>query len=195
MKSPDFDDLVGSDLDPAERERLRRVHDLLVAAGPPPELPLRLEAPRVRAFPRRRALAFLLAAALVAAAFGAGWFARGEDGFQVRRAVPLRATPDAPGASGLIKLGFPDANGNWQMLVTVRGLRPLPKGGYYILLLTKEGKPVATCGTFNVTSTAETTVRLGASYRLKNFDGWVVQPWMFGHKKLNERIYLRTVSS
>jgi hypothetical protein len=195
VKSPNFDELVGSDLDPVERERLRHVHDLLVAAGPPPELPATLASPRVRAFPRRRALALLLAAALAAAAFGAGWFARGTEGFEVRRAVQLQATTDAPGASGLIKLGFPDASGNWQMLVTVRGLRPLPKGGYYILLLTKDGKPVATCGTFNVTSGGETTVRLGASYKLKNFDGWVVQPWMFGHEKLNEQIYLRTVSS
>jgi hypothetical protein len=195
VNSPDFDELVESDLDPVERERLRRVHDLLVAAGPPPELPARLETPRVRAFPRRRGLALLLAAAVAVAAFGAGWFARGTEGFDVRLAVPLQATTDAPGASGLIKLGFPDESGNWQMLVTVRGLRPLPKGGYYILLLTKDGKPVATCGTFNVTSSDETTVRLGASYKLKNFDGWVVQPWMFGHKQLNERIYLRTVSS
>ena len=35
--TPDFDELVGTDLDPAERERLERVHELLVAAGPPPD--------------------------------------------------------------------------------------------------------------------------------------------------------------
>ena len=35
---PKLDDLVGSDLDPRERARLERVHDLLIAAGPPPEL-------------------------------------------------------------------------------------------------------------------------------------------------------------
>ena len=38
-RPPDFDDLVGGDLPADERERLRRVHDLLVEAGPPPELP------------------------------------------------------------------------------------------------------------------------------------------------------------
>jgi len=32
-RPPNFDDLVGTDLEPAERERLRRAHDLLVAAG------------------------------------------------------------------------------------------------------------------------------------------------------------------
>ncbi len=30
---PDFDELVGTDLDSAERARLERVHELLVAAG------------------------------------------------------------------------------------------------------------------------------------------------------------------
>jgi hypothetical protein len=195
MNTPDFDDLVGSDVDPAERERLRRVHDLLVAAGPPPVLPARLESPRVRALPRRRTLALLLAAALAAAAFGAGWFVHGNDSFEVRAAVQMHGTTDAPNASGLIRLGVPDANGNWQMLVTVEGLKPLPKDGYYILLLTKNGKPVATCGTFNVTDTSTTTVRLGASYKLKNFDGWVVQPWIRGRDKFNEQIYLRTSSA
>ena len=38
-RPPHFGDLVGNDLSPAERERLERVHDMLVAAGPPPELP------------------------------------------------------------------------------------------------------------------------------------------------------------
>jgi hypothetical protein len=194
VKSPDFDDLVGSDIDPAERERLRRVHDLIVAAGPPPELPARLETPPVRAFPRRRALVFLLAAAVAVAAFGAGWLVRGGNGFEVRRAVPMEGTADAPNASGEIKLGFPDDHGNWQMLVTVRGLRPLPNGGYYFLMLTRNGKPVAPCGTFKVSATGETTVRLGASYRLRNFDGWVVQPWIRGRDKLNERIFLRTTA-
>ena len=42
MSSPDFDELVGNDLEPDERARLERVHELLVAAGPPPEP---LEAP------------------------------------------------------------------------------------------------------------------------------------------------------
>ena len=36
----EFDDLIDRDgLDVAEEARLRRVHDLLVQAGPPPELP------------------------------------------------------------------------------------------------------------------------------------------------------------
>ena len=35
---PNLDDLIGTDVEPGERERLERVHELLVAAGPPPEL-------------------------------------------------------------------------------------------------------------------------------------------------------------
>ena len=46
-QTPQFGDLVGNDFSPGERERLERVHDMLVAAGPPPELPQELaEAPR-----------------------------------------------------------------------------------------------------------------------------------------------------
>ena len=36
---PDFDELIGNELEGDERERLLRVHELLIAAGPPPELP------------------------------------------------------------------------------------------------------------------------------------------------------------
>ena len=45
MSGPNFDELVGAELPPSERERLRLVHDLLVAAGPPPELPKLLASP------------------------------------------------------------------------------------------------------------------------------------------------------
>ena len=39
----DFDELVGADgLAPEEQARLRRVHEMLLQAGPPPELPAAL---------------------------------------------------------------------------------------------------------------------------------------------------------
>src|SRR5215216_1035951 len=42
---PDFEDMVdGTELPDEERERLRRAHELLVQAGPPPELGPELEA-------------------------------------------------------------------------------------------------------------------------------------------------------
>lgn len=193
MRGPNFDELVGDEVPAAERERLRRAHDLLVAAGPPPEMPQLLASPPVRALPRRRVAALLIAAALALAAFGAGWLLRGpDDAFDVRRAVPMSATTNAPNASGLIELGHPDDEGNWPMLVTVRGLKPLPEGGYYELLLTKDGKPVAVCGSFKVRSQGATTVRLGASYDLRNFDGWVVRPYVHDRDRFNELIFLRT---
>lgn len=190
---PNFDELVGDDLPLEDRERLRRVHELLVAADPPPELPQLLASPPVRALPRRRVAALLLAAALALAAFGAGWLLGGpNDEFDVRRAVPMRSTANAPSASGLIELGYPDDEGNWPMLVTVRGLKPLPEGGYYELLLTRDGKPVAVCGSFKVKAQGATTVRLGASYDLGNFDGWVVRPYVHDRDAFNELIFLTT---
>jgi hypothetical protein len=192
VRVPDFEELVGTDLPDEERERLRRAHDLLVAAGPPPEIPARLASPPVRAFPRRRVAALLLAAALAVASFAAGWLLRGGDEFQVRRSVPMQATAEAPGASALIELGHPDASGNWEMELEVSGLRPLPEGGYYVLLLTKDGEPVATCGSFKVKEEGTTTARLGASYRLDEFDGWVVRPYVHGRDRLNETVVLRT---
>ena len=45
MSGPNFDDLVDQGLDLEERARLLRVHELLIAAGPPPELPPSLASP------------------------------------------------------------------------------------------------------------------------------------------------------
>ena len=193
MSGPNFDELVGADLPPAERERLRRVHELLVAAGSPPDMPKLLASPPARALSRRRVAALLIAAALALAAFGAGWLLGApNDEFDVSRAVPMRSTSNAPNASGLIELGYPDDEGNWPMLVTVRGLKPLPEGGYYELLLTRDGKPVAVCGSFKVKPQGETTVQLGASYNLRNFDGWVVRPYVHDRDAFNELIFLTT---
>ncbi len=75
---PDFRDLVGDEGTPEELAKLRRAHDMLVAAGPPPELspgsPTRRGRPRPESRRQRwipRA-AFGLAAAVAAAAFGVG---------------------------------------------------------------------------------------------------------------------------
>lgn len=193
MRGPNFDELVGTDLPPDERERLRRVHDLLVAAGPPPEMPDLLASPPVRTLRRRRVAALLIAATVALAAFGAGWILGAKnDEFEVRRAVPMRSTANAPNASALIELGYPDDDGNWPMLVTVRGLKPLPEGGYYELLLTRDGRPVAVCGSFKVKAQGATTVRLGASYDLSNFDGWVIRPYVHDRDAFNELVFLRT---
>jgi hypothetical protein len=192
-RPPDFDELIGPELPPGERERLLRVHELLILAGPPPEMPELSFAPKVRALPRRRGVALLIAAALALAAFAAGWLMRGSDpGFDVRTAVAMHGTGAAPAASGTIELGYGDDEGNWPMLVEVSGLEPLPEGGYYELLLTKDGKPVVACGSFNVGDDGDATVRLGASYDLRNFDGWVVRPWIRGRDEFNKTVVLTT---
>ncbi len=190
---PNFDELIGPELPPEDRERLRRVHELLVAAGPPPEMPKLHASPPVHAHPRRRVAALLIAAALALAAFVAGWLVGTSDSsFDVRAAVAMHGTGAAPAASGTIELGYGDDEGNWPMLVEVSGLEPLPKGGHYELLLTKHGKPVVACGSFNVGDDGNANVRLGASYNLRNFDGWVVRPWVRGRDELNKTVVLTT---
>ena len=181
-RPPDFHDLVGEDLPAAERERLRGVHDLLVAAGPPPELSPALErAPSVGGsvhfLPRRRrGAALLLAAALAAAVFGGGFLTGAVTHGGSKNAVtviPMHGTRAAPNALASISLEDVDNAGNWPMRFTVQGLPKLPRGGYYELYLTRHGRIAAGCGTFNVNG-GRTTVRLNAPYRLRSFDGWVV---------------------
>ena len=183
MSGPDFRELVGEDVPGEERERLRRVHDLLVAAGPPPELSPALEqAPetggRVAFLPRRRRGAvLLLAAALAAAVFGSGFLTgavthNGSTNNAVF-VVSMHGTPAAPNALASIRLEDVDSAGNWPMRLTVQGLPKLTGGGYYELYLTRHGKIGASCGTFNVAG-GRTVVRLNAPYRLDRFDGWIV---------------------
>lgn len=186
----DFRDLIGDDLPAEERARLERVHDLLVAAGPPPELPPSLdEAPEAEVrlatpawLPRRRLRAALvLAAALTLIAFGAGYLVGDRSdgpgtaaGFDPARTVELRGEG---GALAVVRIGDRDENGNRPMLVTVEGLERRPAGGYYTLFMTKEGKPVVTCGTFNVRDKSLTTVRLSIAYDFDDYDGLLLSEY------------------
>jgi F0F1-type ATP synthase membrane subunit c/vacuolar-type H+-ATPase subunit K len=85
--NPRFEDIVDEDLSPAERERLERVHDLLVAAGPPAELSPHLERgptlgmtlARKRRSGQRRLALLAAAIAVLAVVFVAG-FAVGNSG-------------------------------------------------------------------------------------------------------------------
>ena len=184
MSGPDFRELVGEDVQEDERERLRTVHDMLLAAGPPPELSPDLEeAPAiggtVSLLPRRRRGALLLiAAALAAAAFGGGFLAGGHgrartSTFTPEFAVQMHGTAAAPNALATLEVAKADSSGNWPMLVTVQGLPQLQRGGYYELYLTRKGRIAAACGTFTVHS-GKTKVSLNAPYELKTFDGWIV---------------------
>jgi hypothetical protein len=191
--SPEFHDLVDDDgLGPEERARLERVHELLVQAGPPPDLPPALARPptapppaEIVQFPllprRRAAVAVLVAAAVAAAAFGGGYLLSNHKrhGFQAISTVPMRGTA---GALATLRLGRQDSVGNWPMELVVTGLPTQPDGAYYELLLTRNGKPTAPCGGFRVNSKT-TRVRFTVPYRLQRFDGWVVAVWPRGAHK------------
>ncbi len=182
----DFRDLVDVEgMEPEEEARLRRVHELLLEAGPPAELPPALTTPgapphgEIVPFPvKRRPLALVLvAAAIAAAAFGGGYLAghsKKSASFTAARVVQMR--PEATGGAGfaVLKVAAEDKGGNWPMEMTVRGLpAQRQRAAYYELWLTKDGTPTAPCGTFRVHGSA-TTVRLSVPYPLRRFDGWVV---------------------
>jgi hypothetical protein len=182
-RGPDFDDLVGADLETSERERMRRVHDALVAAGPPPELGTRLAEPPVptadvvrleRRRPQRLALV-AVAAALAVAVF-AGGFAAGQHHAtpQAVQSISMSGTTLAAGANASLRLFGVDSAGNWPMKLTVSGLAPSPDRRPYELWLTRRGKLVALCGSFVPKNGGSTTVPMNAPYRLTEYDGWVV---------------------
>lgn len=188
MNGQEFDELVG-DVPAEERERLRRTHELLLAAGPPAELPPALaqrggsSEAAVRALPgklprRRIAVSIAIAATLALSSFGAGYLvaAGGKvGGFDQDFVVPMRGTPAAGAALASLAVGRRDDAGNWPMELTLTGLRPLARGGRYELLLTRRGRVVASCGTFLIGgSDRETVVVLNAPYRLRQYTGWVI---------------------
>ncbi len=195
MSEPrDLRSLVGDDLDAGELERLRRVHELLLTAGPPPELSPLLQSPpsvgrerRPRTFSwfgsPRMAAGAALAAAGAAAFFGIGYLAghHSGGGFHVNRTVAMHGTSAAPNARASIEVGSADANGNTPMVVHVSGLAKLTGRAYYELYLTRLGRPVLTCGTFNAGD--RVSFRLTIPYALKGYDGWVVtrERWRTPH--------------
>jgi hypothetical protein len=196
--TPDFDELIGQDLPPEERERLQRVHELLVRAGPPPELSpemelqpdvthaTRLGRPTRRRRVYRRSLVLAAAAVAVAAVFLAG-YVTGNSGGGPKAAgvVQMKGTAAAPNALASLLVEPRDPGGNWTMRFTVKGLPKLPKGGYYVLYLTRHGKPVAPCGGFLTSGKGATVVWMNAPYDFRRFDrgGWVVTKQLPGHFK------------
>jgi hypothetical protein len=200
----DFDDLV-EDVEGEERERLLRVHELLLTAGAPPELTPKLAEPTapptadIAYFPKRRqAAAAVAAAAIAAAAFGAGYLVAhpsGGDGFRAQEAVSLRATGDAPpNARASIKLGERDEAGNLQMLVTVGGLPKITQERAYYRLWLKRGESATLpCGDFVVEGPDDrTTVRYTVSYKLEPGDTWIVAYQAPGEHEAPGPIFLST---
>jgi len=172
-RGSDFEKLVGTDLDAGERERLLRVHELLVEAGPPPELSS--PAP-VALFPRRRRGSRLaIAAALAMAVFAVGVVVGDRsDGGDADFVVAMTGTAAAADARASLTVFDIDEAGNWPMEFTVNGLGPAASRRPYELWLTKAGKPAALCGSFRTDAGGAAVVPMNAPYKLKEFDGWVV---------------------
>jgi hypothetical protein len=191
-RSPDFDEFVGGEVGGDERERLRRTHDLLVQAGPPPELSPELEkvpwpeealrplglfrTPRQRQGRSWFQVAIAAAAVLVVGFLIGHALGSRSGSFTTTHVVRMHGTKAAPNAFAAVDLGQKGQDGNWPMEVTVTDLPPAQNGGYYYLWVSLHGKPVALCGTFNTHVTGDTSVRMSAAYDLTElkFDGWIV---------------------
>ena len=182
--SPNFDELVGGDLDRSERDRLRKVHDLLLAAGPPEELPPHLEAGPTLAMtlakshkPVRRRVALLAAAvSTLAVAFLGGYLAGNHGGgIATGKSMQLAGTEVAPTARASLKLLPEDTSGNLPMTLTATGLPKLGRGWYYEVYLVRNGKIFAPCGWFVSKGVDRgVDVTLNAPYDLRPGDTWIV---------------------
>jgi Anti-sigma-K factor rskA len=183
---PDFDELAGGDdLSPEEAARLERVHNLLIEAGPPPELPPHLlhepdpeggRRDNVVGLPRRRTGMLLgIAAALTLTAFLGGFvYGTRHAPFNEDFSVPMHSTAAGSPAKAVIHVGKIDSAGNWPLKVDVENLPELPKGQYYEMFLSRgSDKRAASCGTFRVSGSTD-DIRLNAPYRLNAFNGWIV---------------------
>lgn len=193
--TPDFEDMVDlTGLSPDETARLRNVHDLLVAAGPPAELPAELglpadlgTAPRKTeeaqvvsiAHHRRRrtSVGILIAAAVAAACFGGGYVIANQanpSSIHVVRVVSMEGNGAQQNSEASLSVGSADGNGNWPLRLTVNGLRPLPGDSRYYLMVWQGGKPAGFCGTFEVSKNGPTTVTFNVAYKITNSTKWVV---------------------
>ena len=189
-RGPDFEELVDG-LPDEERDRLRRVHEVLLAVGPPPELPPTLTAevpglPRTRerpplftTLPRRRLAAALTGAlGIAAAAFGFGYLLGADEEPRLRTAgtvhtLQMKSTGVQPDVVGVLRIAKEEEGGNTPLVLAVSGLRDLGRSGHYELWLTRNGKRVVSCGTF-VAETRDLVVQLNAPYTLEEFAAWEV---------------------
>ncbi len=190
----DFDQLVDvADLSAEDRARLERVHEMLVAAGPPPELPGEIAAPPadvggevVPLAPRRKrtlVVGILIAAAVSVACFGGGYVlanqAHSSSAIHVVRVVPMSGQQNSFAS---LRVGSADKSGNWPIQLTVNGLKPLANESRYYLMVWQNGKPAAFCGTFEVNKGGPTTVTFNVAYKITPQTRWVVTEMSPGAK-------------
>jgi hypothetical protein len=170
--TPDFDDLVDSQLERGERLRLERVHELLIAAGPPPEPTsnvVRLPTRRTRG----RLVALVAAVAVAAFAFGAA-LVDGSAGRSVDFTEAMHGTSAAPDAKASLVVFDVDTAGNWPMEISVDGLPPARSGRPFELWLTRDGELDALCGAFLTDAEGAASVPMNAPYPFDERVGWVI---------------------
>jgi hypothetical protein len=184
-----FDDLVEG-LEPEEQERLRGVHELLLEAGPPPELSLRLatlppgvtDAPPKarRARPRWRLAGALAFAAVVLAAVFGGGYALGHGHAASPQTVRV-ATMTGSNAVALLRVLRPDEAGNVPIDFSVRGL-PEQRSpfAYYEVFVVFHDHPTYPCGGFRVAG-GKAKVRFFVPYEVSGSTEWVVKAIDRGH--------------
>jgi hypothetical protein len=199
-RPPDFDDLITDDVSETERDRLQRVHEMLLAAGPPAEISPELETgpnlfltprkpPRKRPSVRR----VLLLAATIGIAGFIGYSLGKSNEFPVTQTMSMRGTLAAPRAAGRLDIGEQDGQ-NWLMRLEASGLPATGKKEFYEVFLTKQGKIVAPCGWFVVHANHEQTVAyMTAPYNIDNA-GWVITKVHVGQKG-NGPVVMRTIRS
>ena len=186
--SQDFEDLVDLTGVGAEDEaKLRRVHQMLIAAGPPADLPVELAKPvpvggqvvslAEHAKRRRPVAAVLIAATVAVACFGGGYVlatqARSDSSaINVIRIVPLQGVQQNSLAS--LSVGSSDQNGNWPLQLTVSGLPQLKgEARYYLVVKQGDGRGVL-CGSFEVAPHGSTTVTFNVAYKVKPSTQWII---------------------
>ena len=189
-REPSFDELIDAETPGAERQRLQHVHDLLVQAGPPPELTPQLRQPPnfgvvplkvKRRAVKRRALVLLAAAVSIVAVFAVGYGVSNMRGGKSSAPPPIKSlvlegTTGARGAQATLDV-WRSVHGNVPMTLSVVGLRKLPPHSYYDVYLVRGGKvqPWGICGSFRVGDSSRVlTLNFSAPYPLQKGDSWVV---------------------
>ena len=184
-REPTLDELIGADTTGAERQRLQHVHELLLEAGPPPEVSpeleqgpnLKMTVGKRRRVVRQRAL-LLLAASLAVLLVFLGGYAVGNQKGSTKSAtavsLKLMGTSAVPNAQASLEVWHRHA-GNWPMTLTAVGLPKLAPHRYYEVYLIRDGKISGSCGTFRATNSRRAvTVTLNSPYTLEKGDSWIV---------------------
>lgn len=187
-REPTLDELIGSEVTGAEREQLQQAHELLLQAGPPPELSAELEAGptlkmtlgKRRHATKPRAMLLLAATLAVVLVFFGGYTLGGNGGGSNSHPAlvsqALQGTSLVPQAQGTLEVWNSKDGHNWPMTLTVVGLPQLPARSHYEVYLYRHGKLGGSCGLFTVGSSSQdpVTVTLSSPYQLRPGDSWVV---------------------